>query len=209
MLSWALGVTLMPLAAFTAIGFTSVLFAVAIAALVLGEKVGRRRWSAVVVRLSRRRDRGSARRGGIGLAALLAIVSAVAVAGSRTTARALGRSERRIRSSSHGAGGDAADVAAGARGVVDAERRRPALDPRPALVTCLGHLGLAQALPPRRRLVAGAVRFLPAAARRCSASSSSPRCRMRSPGSARRSSSARRSTRPIARPLLRRTRLAG
>jgi drug/metabolite transporter (DMT)-like permease len=145
-LSWALGVTLMPLAAYTAIGFTSVLFAVAIAALVLGEKVGKRRWTAVAVGFLGAVIVSRPSAEGIGLGAVLAIVSAVTVAGSRATARALGRSET------------ADHVVFYMMLVVTPLTLLPALAvwSMPsvdallwlvvlALVTCLGHLCLAQA----------------------------------------------------------------
>jgi drug/metabolite transporter (DMT)-like permease len=51
MLSWFYGITLVPLATATALNFTSPLFATLGAALVLGESVRLRRWSALVVGL--------------------------------------------------------------------------------------------------------------------------------------------------------------
>ena len=61
---WAFyAVSMLPLADATAIAFSQPLFSVVVAALVLGEKVRWRRWSAAGHRLCRRADHGAAGRG--------------------------------------------------------------------------------------------------------------------------------------------------
>lgn len=92
-LAWFLGVTIVPLAEFTAVGFTSVLFSVAIAALFLGEKVGPRRWTAVIIGFLGAVLVLRPGREGLTLGATAAIVTALAVAGSRVTAKLLARTE--------------------------------------------------------------------------------------------------------------------
>src|SRR3984893_4312641 len=52
MLSWFYGITYVPLATATAVNFTAPLFATMMAALVLHEQVGLRRWMAVAIALS-------------------------------------------------------------------------------------------------------------------------------------------------------------
>lgn len=92
-LAWFYGVTVMPLADFTAVTFTSVLVSVAIAAVFLGEKVGPRRWAAVAagfvgVVLVLRPGAGE-----IGAGTLAAVVTMLSVAGSRIAAKLLARTE--------------------------------------------------------------------------------------------------------------------
>jgi drug/metabolite transporter (DMT)-like permease len=51
MVTWFIGITLVPLATATALNFTAPLFATVLAALLLGEQVRARRWSAIAIGL--------------------------------------------------------------------------------------------------------------------------------------------------------------
>jgi drug/metabolite transporter (DMT)-like permease len=51
MVTWFIGITLVPLATATALNFTAPLFATVLAALLLGERVRARRWSAIAIGL--------------------------------------------------------------------------------------------------------------------------------------------------------------
>jgi drug/metabolite transporter (DMT)-like permease len=93
MLAWFSAVALIPVADVVALSFTAPLFATVLAVAVLSERVGVRRWSAVAVGMV-----GALiilRPGGqeLSTGAMLALASAVAIAGSRISARRLAQTE--------------------------------------------------------------------------------------------------------------------
>jgi drug/metabolite transporter (DMT)-like permease len=93
MLAWFSAVALIPVADVVALSFTSPLFATVLAIVVLRERVGIRRWSAVAVGMVGALVilRPGAQE--LSTGAILALASAVAVAGSRISARRLAQTE--------------------------------------------------------------------------------------------------------------------
>ncbi|HEV7658405.1 MAG TPA: DMT family transporter [Allosphingosinicella sp.] len=89
------GLTLLPLAEAATIGFVAPLFSVALSALILSEKVGRHRWTAVVLGLIGVvivMRPGGGHVPALGLA--LALLAALGTAGVTITLRTIGRTER-------------------------------------------------------------------------------------------------------------------
>jgi drug/metabolite transporter (DMT)-like permease len=93
MLTWFSAVALIPVADVVALSFTAPLFATALAVVALGERVGVRRWSAVAVGMVGALIilRPGAQE--LSAGAVLALASAVAIAGSRISARRLAQTE--------------------------------------------------------------------------------------------------------------------
>jgi drug/metabolite transporter (DMT)-like permease len=93
MLCWFTAVSLMPLAEATALNFTAPLFATLGAAVVLGEAVGARRWSAVAVGFLGAMMILRPGHGALSLPALLALASAFSISISMLTMKSLSRTE--------------------------------------------------------------------------------------------------------------------
>ena len=86
-----MAIAALPLATVTSVAFAAPLFVTTLSALVLGEPVDRRGWSAVVVGFVGVLDRAAPGGGGVRPAALLAVLSALCYAISQTITRYLGR----------------------------------------------------------------------------------------------------------------------
>lgn len=93
LLGWFSAVALIPLADVVALGFTAPLFATVLAALTLGERVGLRRWSAIGIGMVGALVILRPGLGDVSAGALIALATAVAIGGSRVTARRLALTE--------------------------------------------------------------------------------------------------------------------
>jgi len=93
LLAWFSAVALIPVADVVALGFTAPLFATVLAVAVLRENVGLRRWSAIAVGMVGALIILRPGVQEISTGAMLALASAVAIAGSRISARRLAQTE--------------------------------------------------------------------------------------------------------------------